>query len=157
MDAAEIYQAHLDATSHAMWIGDRATLAALIGAPHAVTVNGETRVFRSVDEVIDGAAAFRASMVRLGATAYHRVAISAAFETDERQTIQGRHRVYILHGGSYIIDPYETEMTLVHDDDHWRCGDIAMTLSPEALAVVRPLACVPPNPTSRTPEHRSNS
>ncbi len=142
-NAVAIYQAHLDATSEALWKRDYPKLTQLLICPHTVTAEGETRVFQTPDQVIEGARYFREAIMNLGATAYHRVALSATFSSEEHDEVQGSHRVYILRGGSYIVDPYETTQTLVLDHGQWRSSEIEILAPSDALSAIRPIQCVP--------------
>ena len=143
MDPAVVYQEHLDATSDAMWRDDRAALGRLLICPHSVTVDGQTRIFETEEQVWEGSRGFRSNMTQLGATAYHRLAVQGSIRMAGPDRMEGRHDIHVLRGGTYVTPPYQSAMTLVLDGDAWRASDITVFVRPEGRNIIRPLAHVP--------------
>ncbi|TFL16983.1 hypothetical protein [Jannaschia formosa] len=118
-NAWQIYQDHLDAVSKAFWARDYDRVVTMMSYPHKMRSGRLCQVVQTPGELIEVAEIARSSMQRLGGTAYHRVCLEAAFNPDDPDHIRGRHRVFLLRGGSYVIDPYESEMCLVRVDGSW--------------------------------------
>ncbi|MEM7644174.1 MAG: hypothetical protein AAF366_16865 [Pseudomonadota bacterium] len=124
MDPVAIYQAHLDRVSQAIWDGDFRCAADAMLYPHVMKTRDAAREVHTPEELMAIAENFCAHLRGFGATAYHRVADRAAFVGDGQDRIDGVHHVYVLNGGSYVVDPYMGEMTLIRRGDVWLGGGI---------------------------------
>ena len=120
-DARDIYQAHLDVVSAAVWARSYGTLTRHIDETIDIRTIDTSHAAVPRAQAIGNLMAFRKGMDEIGATAYHRVCLDAAFAGEGR--IEGRHRTYVLRGGNYAIDPYDNDMTLVLRDGIWLMGD----------------------------------
>jgi hypothetical protein len=118
-DARTIYQDHIDAQSQALWTGDFAAVTRGWLYPHRSETRRHVQVVRDADELLETARLMRESMTRLGATAFHRVCLVAAFHPDDPERIDGRHRVFLLRGGSYAHPPFESWLTLRRRGGVW--------------------------------------
>ena len=125
-DAREIYQAHLDVASRAIWNGDLEEVSRRTIFPQAVRFRDGTRTFATPEDYRAEVATFLARMLGLGATGYHRVCQAAAFDPGDPGRISGHHETYILRGGNYVTPPYRCDMTLVLAEGTWRVADIAV-------------------------------
>ncbi|MEM8851905.1 MAG: hypothetical protein AAGE03_17955, partial [Pseudomonadota bacterium] len=79
MDAKAIYQDHLDRVSRAVWDGDVDAAAAAMHYPQEMRTLDDLRIVTGPEQLKSAARAFRAMMDGHGATAYHRLADTAAF------------------------------------------------------------------------------
>lgn len=112
-DAAwDKYQEHLDFVSEALWAERYEDVASRMHYPHSIACDNLVQRIDSPAELVDTARIARASMTRVGGTAYHRVCLEASFDPTNDAVIHGRHRTFLLRGGTYVIDPYESDMTL---------------------------------------------
>ncbi|WP_298431205.1 hypothetical protein [uncultured Jannaschia sp.] len=125
-DARDIYQAHLDRVSEALWNGDFAAVADLKVYPHVIEI--ETGQVESLDReaLLATTEAFRRSLGEIGASAYHRVCLLAEFAPDDDDLIEGRHVTYVLRGGNYVAPPFECRMALRRIDGQWLSGRIVV-------------------------------
>lgn len=139
MEAIEIYQNHLDRMSARMWNNDFVGMSEMMYFPHRINLPGHSRVIGSAEEQQLDARAFRESLGALGATAYHRVCREARFADDARRRIVGRHKTYVMRGGSYLTDPYDCEMSLVPGDDGaWLADWITVSVRNTGMAYYHP-------------------
>lgn len=149
MEAAhDIYQRHLDEVSKAVYDDDFASIADHWGLPH-------TFISHSGREVVEDEAILRRYMTQfhrhirsLRATAFHRICLDAQFRADDPDVIEGRHRSYILRGGSYAIDPYLGDMALECRDGVWRA---TMSRVQALLRHLNPLRAIPLEPPAPAP------
>ncbi|CTQ50429.1 hypothetical protein [Jannaschia donghaensis] len=125
-DARDIYQAHLDLVSRALWDRDYETIIAVNRFPHIIRFSDGNRQYDGPDDFAVMAARFRDHLDGLGATGYHRVCEHASFDPLDRHRITGGHWTYILRGGNYLTDPYNCEMVLVHEGAEWMIADIVV-------------------------------
>ena len=119
IDPKVIYQAHLDAVSETLWREDYAHVAEMMAYPNSIQTNDAVVEIRTPEQMVDSLREFRASLLRLGATAYHRTCASADFVSPGRDVIEGAHLTYALRGGTYAIEPMHSNMTLKHDGKNW--------------------------------------
>ena len=118
-DALTIYQHHIDSVSQLIWERDFESITTLMTYPHELaTARGVTVVDRP-ETMVDWARDFRDNLDKLGATAYHRVAVAAAISGETEDEISGFHRVYVLSGATHLIEPYTSEATLKLRDGVW--------------------------------------
>ena len=118
LKATQIYQRHLDLVSAAVWAGDDHKAAQYICFPITMTTVDGVAVMHDAEELIAGSAAFRKSLLRIGATEYHRICKTASM-SDDGLEINGSHTTHVMSGGSYALPPYLTKMTLVWRDGLW--------------------------------------
>lgn len=117
--AASIYQAHLDAVGRAFWDRDWGSLSQYLAPQNSLRTLDTAYATRNHEEMRLSYQSLRDSIDIVGAQAYHRICLEAQF-TDASQTrILGRHRTYILSGGTTVLEPYESDMTLELIDQRW--------------------------------------
>jgi deoxycytidine triphosphate deaminase len=131
----EIYQAHLDTVSKMIWAREFEPLAQMMVYPHELLIGETVEVVDSPEAFVAWASSFRHSLEELGATAYHRVAIAAAFRGNAEDEIDGFHRVYVLNGASHLIEPYSSEAKLQKRDGAWLGSGVRATLRAARYAV----------------------
>lgn len=119
LHAQNIYQAHLDAVSERLWREDFAGVAAMMRYPSPVTTNDATTMIESPKHMIKTLKVFRASLVRLGATDYHRTCVEAHFVDDRDDIVEGQHLTYALRNGTYAIEPMASYMSLQRVGEAW--------------------------------------
>lgn len=117
--ALTIYQEHLDEVSQCLWERDFEALAELMTYPHELVTEHTPLQVDTPEILIEWARRFRQGLEKMGATAYLRVAVAAAFNGDDETRIDGFHRVYVLRGARHLIDPYSSEARLAHVDGRW--------------------------------------
>ncbi|MGB3406135.1 MAG: hypothetical protein WBA67_01435 [Jannaschia sp.] len=133
MEPRDIYQIHLDHVSRALWDRDWEESVGYWTYPHVMkTVDGVGTVY-GAEEMIVYSKAFRERMAGLGATAYHRVCVSAQYDPADNDRILGRHRTYILRGGNYLVPPYDCDMILHRAPGIWMSAGISVSISLETL------------------------
>lgn len=120
-DAHALYQTHLDVVSDAVWRRSHSTLARHVDGVLDIETLDKMHLRTPRAQAIGNLIAFRRAMEGIGATAYHRLCLDAAFAGEDR--IEGRHRTYVLRGGNYAIDPYECDMVLRLRDGVWMMSD----------------------------------
>ena len=125
-DAQTIYQAHLDRVSQAIWASDFETVMRHKAYPNRMHFPDRTVTFAEPDPLAVDARQFRATLANLGATAYHRICTSAAFDPQDADRVIGSHRTYVLRGGNYVVAPYACDMVLVRRGDDWLTTDITV-------------------------------
>lgn len=125
-DARDIYQAHLDVVSQALWERDFELITDLKTFPHVMRYPDEKRVYNTAEELVVAMEALRDKLEGLGATGYHRVCDQASFDPLDTGRITGSHWTYILRGGNYLSEPYHCKMVLRQRDGVWRTSDIAI-------------------------------
>ncbi|MEM8824892.1 MAG: hypothetical protein AAGF30_14900 [Pseudomonadota bacterium] len=118
-DPHGIYQEHLDTVSEAVWNHDFDAVAARMHYPNRLSTIDEVRTVNTPEVLIAGVRRFRATLTGLAATGYHRICEEAHFAPGRDDMIYGRHRVFILRGGSYATDPYTGRLTLVRTGEQW--------------------------------------
>jgi hypothetical protein len=120
------YQLHLDRVSDAIWRRDHEAVADEMRYPHVISAGQKVR------EIADRAAyllvlvVFGAALSALRATDYYRVASKARVDPETPDRIDGTHRVFILRGGSYVIEPYRADLVLHRVDGVWLGGDLTV-------------------------------
>lgn len=118
-DAANIYQAHLDAVSHALWARDFDGLLEHIHFPSFVETDDEMLRIATPESYLPSVRRFRRKLDQHCATAYHRVCLEAVFASDDPDRIEGMHKTYALNGATPVMDPYLSQMTLMRKDGKW--------------------------------------
>ena len=121
--AMSLYQAFLDEVTAAIWAGDAERAAALMIYPHDMqTAAGKVQVTCAAELAAAGQA-FRDSIRRMGATEYHRVCKTAAFD-GASDRIVGTHVTHILAGGTYAIKPFANRMWMQKEEGIWKGAGI---------------------------------
>lgn len=118
-DPKAIYQAHLDVVSSALWHRDFEAVSVMMHYPDTIVAKDLTQRFDVPADNMHAARLMRESIARLGATAYHRICVMAEFVEGDQDRIVGRHRTYLLNGGTYVIPPFESDMTLRRVGARW--------------------------------------
>lgn len=138
MDARAIYQANLDAVSGAMWAGrfEEATRHLMI--PGRMSTQDATRHVTRAEDLIEAMRGFCENLRKSGATDFHRICMAADFVDSAMTRIEGRHVAHALRGGSYVMDPVESEMTLQWVDGFWLGAGIVTRASNRKLQVLGP-------------------
>ncbi|SDY91368.1 hypothetical protein SAMN05444004_10477 [Jannaschia faecimaris] len=126
--ALGLYQDHLDLVSRHIWNRDFHALTKVMAYPHELITGEGLVAVDNAETLKNWAIKFRDRLEELGATAYHRVAIAAAFTGNAEDRIDGFHRVYVLDGATHLIDPYSSEACLVLKDDVWLGAGVRATL-----------------------------
>lgn len=126
--ALEIYQDHLDRISQHIWAKEFDTLPELMIFPHTVTTDDDVVTVDTPETAISWAQAFRNRLAELGATGYHRVAIAAAFSSNDEDRIDGFHRVYVLNGATHLVTPYPSQAKLQKHNGVWLASSVRATL-----------------------------
>jgi hypothetical protein len=124
-EAKRIYQAYLDLASDALWDERFEDMAACMEFPLVLKARDLTQRIANPEELHEVARITLDSMRRLGATAYHRVCLTADFLPGNPDVIIGRHRIFLLRGGTYVVDPYEGSAQLHRRAGQWRGAGIA--------------------------------
>ncbi|SDY91399.1 hypothetical protein SAMN05444004_10478 [Jannaschia faecimaris] len=133
--ACDIYQAHLDKVSRLLWDGDAESVANMLYYPHVIHLPEADRVISNPAEQSKDAEAFRESLSALGATAFHRLCREARFDPDTPDRIIGVHTTYVMHGGSYLTDPYDCAMSLLKQTDgRWLADAIRVSVRNSGMA-----------------------
>lgn len=125
-EARDIYQAHLDVVSRALWDRDFKRITDLKSFPHVMRHPDAQHAFETPDDLTSAMAVFRDRLEGLGATGYHRVCEQACFDPEDGDRLTGSHWTYILRGGNYLSDPYRCEMVLTRPHGIWLTSDIAV-------------------------------
>lgn len=120
MSAIEIYQDHLNLVTEAIWAERYDDVTAQMLFPVRLTVKDGHVLASTPAEMVGWARDFRTSLRDLGAAAYHRLAIAAAFTGEDDTGIDGFHRVFILHGATHLVPPYSSNASMVRVGDGWR-------------------------------------
>lgn len=136
-DPKDIYQDHLDRISRALWDGDFDTVCANMHLPKRIETADRVAVMETVEDMQASLVSFRDSMLRLGATAYHRVCRSVTRDADP-DLLHGIHRTYIMRGGQYVLDPYDVAMELRRVDGRWLGSTIRSHLRNATCTVISP-------------------
>ena len=158
-----IVQAHLDLVSVALWERRWEAVADAVAYPHVIDTVDRSLTMHTREALIREVRLLRDNLDALAATAYHRICLRA--ELTDAGTIVGLNRTYILRGGSYVVAPYETTMTLVRSDPAaggdgaWRSS--RATVSKPLVTLLYPQDLDPnaatqtsPGPVPRTEDER---
>ena len=151
-EARDIYQEHLETVSRAIWTRDYARIAEMMHYPHQISTPRRSAIVETPEQLMLDAQAFRENLAGLAATAYHRVCRAAAFDGPDR--IVGRHITYVLRGGTYVTDPYMSDMRLVRRDGAWLGAGIVISEHNLSMSYFHPdtLRDVLRQPGDDTPE-----
>lgn len=133
--ALDIYQDHLNRVSEHIWARELDALTRIMAYPHQLSTGTEIVEVDTPETLKSWAKKFRDNLETLGATAYHRVAIAAAFTGNDEDRIDGFHRVYVLNGARHLIDPYSSEAQLCLQDGVWLGSGVRATLRKPRYAV----------------------
>lgn len=136
--AETIYQSNLDAVTRKFFTGDLSGVGDLIAIPSNVHTSDASLRIERMEDLLVMLNEQRESLMRLGTTEYHRICIEAAFANPPGTRIMGRHRTYVLRGGTYLMDPYLCEQTLVKEGSFWRASDIRCGLKNRDYTIVGP-------------------
>ncbi len=135
-DARDIYQAHLDEMSRAIWDGDMATMTRLHVFPNVICFPDGDREMHTGPDLHRMVLRFREHLEGLGATGYHRVCEAASFDPADTGRIEGEHRSYIMRGGNYVTEPYSCHMVLRRSDAGWHTAEITVPQLRHGIPVV---------------------
>jgi hypothetical protein len=111
-DPVAVYQANLDAVSQLLWQRDWDGVLEHLAVPNEVVLADGSARLDDREAMLRHLQVYRASFDQMGAEGYHRLCLWARHESDEENTIFGRHRTYTLRGGRHLTRPYESEMRL---------------------------------------------
>lgn len=118
-DARNIYQEHLDTVSALVWACEFEAAAGYLAYPSLLETSDASICLPSAASALNSLRSFRDSLGRLGAHAYYRICRGADFEEDNPDRIAGRHRTYVMRGGTYMVPPYDSDMVLERGAEHW--------------------------------------
>ena len=148
--ASAIYQDFLDRVTRAVWVGDDLTVADAMVYPNTMETTDGVVVLENAAAMMDCAAGFRESLLRMGATEYHRICKSASFN-GTRDQIEGTHVTYVMAGGSLAIPAFGNRMWLVKLNDRWMGTRISAEVLNRDCTILGPDA-VRKTSTSQTSE-----
>lgn len=137
-DPTEIYQEVLDFTSKAFWAADFVGGCTRMAFPHYLIVNDAKTICETAQDLIVSAEAMHASLRLQGATDYFRIALHAEYMPDVPHRIVGRHVTHVLRNGTYIIDPYPSEMELLCENGVWKGAGIRTHLDNKVSSIIAP-------------------
>jgi hypothetical protein len=120
--ATEAYQANLDAVSYILMSGDFSEIATHLALPTEVRIDDVRLHLDSVEDIVAMLSEQRESVLRMGATEYHRICTGAEFTDPEQTRIEGTHTTYILEGGTYLMSPYPCRQWLRFQTGVWRAS-----------------------------------
>ncbi|MEZ5713786.1 MAG: hypothetical protein R3D85_00585 [Paracoccaceae bacterium] len=118
-EAVDIYQAHLDTVSQALFRGDFDAVTALMHYPSAMETDDDWVCIDSAPALLPSLRSFRETLSRLGVTEYHRICRGADFAQDDPDRIEGLHETYALRHAVPAMPPYLNRMTLIRRDGIW--------------------------------------
>jgi hypothetical protein len=139
MSAQDIYQAHLDAVSEALWEHDFERVLDHISFPSFLETDDALLRINNREAYLPSLKTFRKTLQRLGATAYHRLCREAAFAPEDPNRIEGIHETYALAGTRPVLPPYLNQMTLVHKAGRWLgAGLRSATQNAQSMIITHP-------------------
>lgn len=115
--AEATYQSVLDANSRHLWEGAFDRIVETWVLPAEIGTYDRVIAVETPEALVDFARDFRANLETLGAQAYYRHCLRAEFLDGD--CIVGEHTVFALRGWEPVIEPFNSEMTLVLRDGHW--------------------------------------
>jgi hypothetical protein len=119
--AVSIYQENLDAVTRAVLTDDLALLLRHIAMPNQIVSEDVEMVVTSPDEMLLIITDFREALAKMGADAYRRDCLNAAYLPGNPRIITGQHRTTFLQGGQPLRPPTVADMMLVlMPDQAWR-------------------------------------
>ena len=124
LSAKDIYQAHLDCVSKALWERSYEAILDLIRFPSFVETDTEVLKIDSRECYLPSLISLRETLDRFGVTAYHRLCREAVFTSDDPNRIEGIHETFPLTGTTPVIEPYLNHMTLVQQDGLWQSAGL---------------------------------
>ncbi|UWQ16502.1 hypothetical protein [Jannaschia sp. M317] len=136
--ARDIYQRHLDTVSEAMWSEDHDRVAQMMHYPHTMIYSDRQQIVRAPEELAETSRLAKQRLLDMGASAYHRVCLSAEFDVASPSRIIGRHMTFVLNGGTYLVPPYQGRMTLEIQDHLWRGIGILTEVDPTKINLLHP-------------------
>ncbi len=137
-EAKDLYQRHLDAVTRAFWQKDWDGLVRHLGVPALIrTLDAEVFV-RDEGAMRRSLLDQRTNLDRLGAQDYQRLCVNARFQPGNADMIHGEHETFILRGGSFVLEPYRSEMTLHCEDGIWRAYGFTARMRNVDYTVVSP-------------------
>lgn len=129
-DAQAIYQANLDAVTHAIWVADLDHALRHIGIPHRLMSTEADLVMATPEALFNVMTGIREKLESLGADSYDRRCVEAEFLSGSTSMIRGRHQTRILRQGVPLCPAYVSDMVLVRGvDGHWRSISIEAAAS----------------------------
>ncbi|MFZ7090290.1 hypothetical protein [Primorskyibacter sp. 2E233] len=136
--ALDIYRRHLDIVTTALWGRDWETLARNLAVPSRIRTQDTEIVMTTEQDLFEHMFAVRKSLGTLGATNYQRIPIAAEYTNADKTEIEGTHTVYVLGGGSYIMEPFVSSQTLIRQNGVWKGYDLKSGVKNSALTVIDP-------------------
>lgn len=118
--ARDIYQAHLDRVSRALWDLDFDVLMQALAVPNQMYTADTGLVYETEADLKEAILAYRAFLARAGAQDYHRIVRWARFHPQYDGRIDGEHDTYVLRGGQYALEPFVSSQVLILQNDAWR-------------------------------------
>ena len=119
LSAKDIYQAHLDELGQAFWDMDFSTVLDMIHFPSFIETDDVTLHIPDPASYLPSLKSLRDNLSTRGVTAYHRICREAIFAHEDPNRIEGIHEVYALSGATPVLEPYLTQMSLIHRDGKW--------------------------------------
>lgn len=118
-DAREIYQSLLDRLDRAMWSGDDQAVLDNLALPNRMGTRDHMTTFNTRQELLETVQSFRKGLVNMGVRDFHRICNQAGYDATDPGRITGNHTTHVLSGGSYVLDPFLNEMTLIRRNGRW--------------------------------------
>ena len=115
----DIYQAHLDTAGQAFWKVDFSKVLDMIHFPSFVEADDANLHMLTPESYLPSLKSLRDNLTKRGVTAFYRICREAIFAHDDPNRIEGIHEVYALSGATPVLDPYLTQMSLIHRDGKW--------------------------------------
>lgn len=135
-DPHDIYQEVLDFTSKAFWAGDFHLGCTRMSFPHYIVVNDAKSYCEVEDDLIVSAIQMQKSLRHQGATDYFRICLRANYLPGAPDRISGQHLTHVLRNGTYIIDPYPSEMDLICENGVWKGKGIRTHLDNKVSSII---------------------
>ncbi|UWQ16503.1 hypothetical protein [Jannaschia sp. M317] len=136
--AADIYQTNLDEVTNLLWARDYEGVCRHLLFPSRMETNDKGVQVENAEQMILSLRSQRDSLERLGAQGYHRLCLAAEFDPLNPDRIVGRHRTYVLRGGTYVIPPYEADMALERVNGRWLCAGLRAYVRNADAGVISP-------------------
>ena len=125
----DIYQAHLDTAGQAFWKVDFSKVLDMIHFPSFIETDDANLHMLTPESYLPSLKSLRDNLTKRGVTAFYRICREAIFAHDDPNRIEGFHEVYALSGATPVLDPYLTQMSLIHRDGKWLGAGLRLATS----------------------------
>ena len=135
MDSAAILQSYLDEVSVVTLAGDWDSYSHMVQLPCAVISHDESKIVATEDELKLGFDSFVLTLKSQRATDFIRLVEQASRLDDD--LISGSYITHIISGGTRIIAPYRSIMTLRLSGGRWKAASITNGLANSRWPLMR--------------------